>query len=81
MQGRGVSVQPLPSVPSPDEEPSEAQASIPQVELTRDIWDLNNDQLWEVLETLQTKVAQREGQHPYWHHPGEIQGPLEAVKP
>ena len=45
---------PLSSMPSLDEGQSEAQA-----ELTREVWDLNDDQMWEVLEALQTKMAQR----------------------
>ena len=58
----GVGIQPLPSMPSRDEGLSEAQALMPQVELTRDVWDLNNDQLWEALEVLLIKMAWREGQ-------------------
>ena len=55
MQG----VWPLPSMPSPDEVQSEAQASTSQGELTRDVWDLISDHLQEVLEALQTKMAKR----------------------
>ena len=69
MQSRGVSIWPLSSVPSPDKEPLEAQAPVPQAKLTRDVWDLDNDQLWEVLETLQTKLAQREGAAPLMGSP------------
>ena len=36
----------------------------PKVELTRDVWNLNDDQLWEVLVALQTKIAQKEGAAP-----------------
>ena len=62
-------------MPSPDKGPSEAQASMSQAELTRDVWDLDNDQLQEVLGALQTKMALREGMHAYWGHFREIQGP------
>ena len=60
---------------------AETQASTPQAELTMHVWDLNKNQLWEVLEALQPKTAQREGTAPYWGCPREIQGSLEvAVK-
>ena len=59
MQGRGLGIWPLLSIPSLDEGPLEAKASIPQVELTRDVLEFNDDQLWEALEALQTKTAQR----------------------
>ena len=36
----------------------------PQTELTRDVEDLNDDQLWEVLEALQMEMARREGLAP-----------------
>ena len=51
-------------MPSLDEGPSEAQASLPQPELTMDAKDLDDNQLWEVLEDLKTKTAQREGAVP-----------------
>ena len=54
-----MGIQPFPSMSSLDEGPSEAQASMPQLKLTKDVWDLSDDQLWEVLEALQT--AQRKG--------------------
>ena len=47
---------PLPSKPNVDDGP--------QTELTRDIQDLDDDQLWEVLEALQTETARREGTAP-----------------
>ena len=72
VQGRAEGTQPLPRVPSLDEGPSEAQASKPHVGLIRDVQDLNDDQLWEVLEALQTKMAQREGLCPNWGHPRGI---------
>ena len=59
MQGRGEGIQPLPSMLSPDEGPSEAQASTSQAEPIRDVWDLNSYQLQEILEALQIKMAQR----------------------
>ena len=43
-----------------DKGPLEAQASTPQVELTRYVQDLSDNQLWEVLETLQTETVWRE---------------------
>ena len=76
MQGRGVGIQPLPCMPSPDEGPSEAQASRPWAELPMGVWDLNDDQLQEVLEPLQTKWPDRRGLHSQWDHLGEIQGSL-----
>ena len=48
----GVSAQPLPSASSLEEGLLEAQMSTSQMELTRDVWDLNDDQLWEVLQAL-----------------------------
>ena len=62
-----------PSMPSPDEGP-EAQTSMPQAYLTRDVWNLDSDQLQEVLEALQTVMAQREGAAPLLGCPREIQG-------
>ena len=44
---------PLPSKPSLDNRA--------QMELTRDVQDLDDDQLWEVLEALQMETARREG--------------------
>ena len=57
MQVKGEGIHPLPRVSSLDEGPSEAQASMPWVELGRDIQDLDDDQLQEVLEALQTETA------------------------
>ena len=75
MQGRGMGIQPLPSAPSPDEEPLETQASMPQVELTRDVQDLNNDQLQEVLEALQIEMAWRQETAPTVVTPEKCRGP------
>ena len=60
MQGRGVGIQPLPSMPNPDKGLSEAQASTLQAELTRDVQDFDKCQLEDVLEALQTEMAWRE---------------------
>ena len=49
----GVDTQPLPSEPNPDDGP--------HMELTRDVWDLDDDQLWEMLEALQMETARRKG--------------------
>ena len=57
VQGSGVGTLSLMSMPSLDEGPLEAQTSIPCVELTMIVWDLDDDQLWEVLEALQTETA------------------------
>ena len=48
-----MGAQPLPSKPQLDDGPRQ--------EVTRDVWDLDDDQLWEVLEALQMKTARREG--------------------
>ena len=61
VQIRGVGIWPLPSMPSQDKRLSEAQASMPQVELTWDVWDLNDNQLQEAVEALQTKTDWSEG--------------------
>ena len=54
---------------------------MPWVELTRDVWDLDDDQLLEVLEALQTTMAQRMSVASLLGHPGEIQRSLKlAVK-
>ena len=60
VQGRGVGTWPLPRMPNLDKGLSEAQVPMPLEELSRDVWDLDNDQLWEVLEALQTEMAWRE---------------------
>ena len=57
VQGRVMGIQPLPNMPSLDKGLSEAQAFMLHVELSRDVWDLNENQLQEVLEALQTKMA------------------------
>ena len=50
--------------------------------LTRDIWEPNNDQLWEVLEAIQFETARREGHHPCMGHPRPTHGSLGvAVNP
>ena len=81
MQSRGVGICSLSSMPSPEKGLAETQASIPQAELTRDVWDLNNEQLWKVLEALQTKLLSKpnwprgEGMHFYQGHPRKFKGP------
>ena len=57
VQGRAVGTQPLPSMPSLEKGLSEAQASMLQVEITRDVQDLDDNQLWEILEALKTEMA------------------------
>ena len=52
-QGGEVETQALPSEPSLDDGS--------QRELIQDIGDLDNDQLWEVLEALHMEIARREG--------------------
>ena len=54
--GGEMETQPLPSEPHLD--------NGPQTELTRDLWDLDDDQLWEVLEAVQLEAARREGAAP-----------------
>ena len=72
IKGRDLGVQPLANVPSLEEGLSEAQMSMSQMELIRDVWYLDDEQLWEVLEALQTKMAQRDGSHLKWDHLREI---------
>ena len=48
---------------------------MPQVELTRNVSDLDDDQFWEVLEALQTKTAQMVRWHPMWVTLGKSMGP------
>ena len=43
--------------------------------LTRDAWDLDDDQLQEVLEALQMETARREGSTPTWVILGQSEGP------
>ena len=43
----------------------------PWTELTRDVWDLGDDQLWEALEAVQLEAARREGHTPQGH-PGAV---------
>ena len=63
----GVDTQPLSSVPNLD--------NGPWMELTRDVWDLDNDQLWEMLEALQMETARGRRWHPHMGHPGQSEGP------
>ena len=67
----GVDMWPLPTMPSQD--------NGPQMELTRDVWNLDDDQLWEVLEALQMEIARKEGWHPHTGHLKEIWGAWEAL--
>ena len=46
----------------------------PWPELTWDILDLDNDQLWEVLKALHVEVAKREHTVPHMGHPGAVRG-------
>ena len=65
--GDRVDTQPLPSKPNPDDGP--------QIELTRDVWGLDDYQLLEVLEALQKEMARKEwGKHPHMGYPREIRG-------
>ena len=64
----GVKIQPPLSKPSPDEGL--------QWTLTRDICELDNDQLWKVLEAIRFETARREWQHPYTGHPWPTHGSL-----
>ena len=66
-QGGTVETGPLPSKPHLD--------NGPQTELTRDLLDLDYDQLWELLEAVQLEAARREGPHPIWVTPGQSDGP------
>ena len=68
MQGRGVGIQPL---PSPEEGLSKVQTSMSQAQPTRDVWDLDNDQLQQVLKALQIKMAKRERVAPLLGSPME----------
>ena len=62
IKGEGVDTQPLPSEPHLD--------NGPQMELTtRDLWDLDNDQLQEALEVVQFKTARKEGAAPTHNSP------------
>ena len=79
VQGWRVGIWPLSNLPSQDKGPSEAQASMPQAELTRDVKDLGEDQLQEVLEVLQTEMAQRDGAASPLGLPWGIQGSLGVV--
>ena len=71
-QSSGACVQPLPHVPCLEESLSEAPLSTSWTELTRDIWDLDDDQLCKVLEALQTKMVQRGEITPQLGHPRGI---------
>ena len=71
VQGRGEGIC-HPRVSSLDEGLSESQAFMFQEELIRGVQDLDNNQLWGVLEALQTKMGQREGLCSYWNYAGKI---------
>ena len=43
-----------------------------QMELTRDVREFDDDQLWEALEVLQIEMARREGATPHMGHPRAI---------
>ena len=46
------------------------------MEVNRDVWDLDDDQLWEALDALQTEMAWREGVAPPLGSPcGNLFGP------
>ena len=63
----------LPSEPNPD--------NWLQRTLTVDNWELDNDQLWEVLEAIRFETVMREGE-PHTSHPRQTCGSLgAAVKP
>ena len=62
-----MDTQPLPSKPNLHD--------WPQTELTRDVQDLVDGQLWEVLEALQIETARREGVIPTWVALGKPEGP------
>ena len=65
VQGEGVDTQTLPSKSHLD--------NGPQMELTtRDLWDLDNDQLREALEAVQFGIARREALCPYTVHPRAV---------
>ena len=53
----GIGTQPLPSGPHLDNRPQTDLA-------TRDLWDLDDDQLWEVLEAVHLETARWEGAIP-----------------
>ena len=61
-QGEEVESWPLPSEPHLD--------NGPQLELTWDIWDLDIDELWEVLKALHMEVGRSEGAAPPQGSPG-----------
>ena len=45
VQGKGISTQPRPNAPSPEERPLEAQTSASQTELIGEVWDMDDDHL------------------------------------
>ena len=69
VQGEGMDAWPLPSEFHLD--------NGPQMDLaTRDLWDLDDDQLWEVLEVIQLETARREGAaSPHGSPRGSLQVP------
>ena len=82
VQGGGVGTQPLPSMPSLDKGLLEAQTPMSQEELTRDVQDLDDDELWELLEALQTETTRREGTgSPLGSPQGNQWGPGVTVRP
>ena len=60
--------------PTPPSEPHLDNG--PQMELTRDLWNLDDDQLWEVLEAGQLKAARKEGAATHMGHPWLVWGSL-----
>ena len=63
VQVRRLNTQPLPNKPNPDDGP--------QMDLTRDVQDLDNDQLRKMLEALQMETVRSEGFH-HMGHPKAI---------
>ena len=78
-KGRAAGMQPLSNMPSSEEGLSEAQVSMSQTEPMREVWDLDVDQLHEVLGALQTGMIQRMKVTLWWGHLGEIWGSLGAM--
>ena len=77
VEGKGEGIWPLPRLPSLDKVPLEDQASTPQVELARDVQDLNDEQLQQTLEALQAGTAQKEGAVTLLGSPqGNVRGPM-----
>ena len=42
------------------------------MELTSNLWDLDDDQLWEVLEAVQLRTARRVGLQTHMGHPRAV---------